>query len=111
MPKSTGKKRSPWDPNARPYGVNKGPRGNPQQWKAAYDQRMSANEADEVLGASPGETPFSILGVVIGCAWAAIRSAYRKLVFKVHPDHGGTDAAFKKVNAAYSKLADQYGES
>lgn len=38
---------------------------------------------------------------------AIIKKAYRALVMKHHPDHGGDVESFKKIHAAYSYLMDE----
>jgi DnaJ-class molecular chaperone len=107
MPRPTKPKRDPFADDYRPYGTNDGPRGTPAQWKAAYEDRVSAKEAEAVLTGSSG-TPYSILEILPGATLMDIKKAYRKLVMKVHPDHGGTDEAFKRVNAAYSLLMSEF---
>lgn len=114
--KAKTKSSSPWDPDARRYGVNKGDWGDPEQWKAAYDQRMGPGEADAVISGS-GKTPYDLLGLRPGAGWDEIKKAYRRIVmaecqgaFKVD---GSVDpvaeARFKEVNAAYSSLANEFG--
>lgn len=117
MPRKSDKpKRDPWDPNARPYGVNSGPRGNPAQWKAAYEQRMTAGEAQQVFTdqgvESDGE--WAVLGVPTDSPWDVVKRAYRKLVmgcadaFGIKPEPA-MEKLFKKYNAAYSLIADRLG--
>lgn len=104
---------SPWDPDHAPYGHADAP-GCAADWRAAYEDVMGRDEAESVLGGSkttgtPEQQARTILKVTIEILNVdAIKMAYRKLVFKVHPDHGGTDSAFKEVHAAYSLLMDMY---
>lgn len=107
MPRSNRPKRNPFADDYRPYGTNEGPRGNPQQWKAAYEERMSGAQAGAVLSGST-ETPYSILGIQPGASFADIKRAYRKAVFQVHPDHGGKQEDFIRINAAYSILMEEF---
>ena len=51
--------------------------------------------------------PYKILGVSSSAPPAEIKKAYRKLVLKHHPDHGGDEEEFKKINEAYSILSDE----
>jgi len=39
---------------------------------------------------------------------SGLKSAFRRAAFGAHPDHGGTDAAFREVFAAYERLLDAY---
>lgn len=100
-------KKNPFSPDYAPYGTYKGEPGSPDQWKSAYDTRMGSQEAKTHLA---DDSPYIILGIEEGSSWAQIKAAYRKLVFTVHPDHGGTSEAFKKVHAAYSILMEQFDE-
>ena len=66
---------------------------------------------------------YSLLGVARNATDAEIKSAYRKLAMKHHPDRNpgskDAEAKFKKINSAYEalsdakkrKLYDQYGEA
>ncbi|VAI27669.1 unnamed protein product [Triticum turgidum subsp. durum] len=58
---------------------------------------------------------YAVLGVASNCSDAELRSAYRKLAMKWHPDKcgsgssGGSEAAkarFQKIQAAYAVLSD-----
>lgn len=48
-----------------------------------------------------------LLGVGEGAGRAEIEAAYRRLMLRVHPDHGGTDALAARLNAARSRLLNQ----
>lgn len=54
---------------------------------------------------------YSILGVSKTASPEEIKKAYRKLAMKNHPDKGGDEAQFKKINEAYSVLSDQQKRS
>ena len=70
-----------------------------------------------------GEDYYSLLGVARNATGAEIKSAYRKLAMKHHPDRNpgskDAEAKFRKINSAYEalsddkkrKLYDQYGEA
>jgi curved DNA-binding protein len=49
---------------------------------------------------------YSVLGVDKSASQEHIKSAYRKLALKYHPDHGGDEEKFKKLNEAYSIIGD-----
>lgn len=49
---------------------------------------------------------YSVLGVDKKADQKAIKSAYRKLAMKHHPDKGGNEAKFKEINQAYETLSD-----
>jgi len=49
---------------------------------------------------------YSILGVPKNASQDDIRKAYKKQSMKHHPDRGGDEAQFKKVNEAYQILGD-----
>jgi DnaJ-class molecular chaperone len=90
------------------YDTSKG-FGNPQEWVSNFNARMGVNKAKETLGT---ESPYTILGVSITASWNEIKSAYRRMAMKFHPDRNpGCDEAvamFKKVQAAYEILEEKY---
>jgi curved DNA-binding protein len=47
---------------------------------------------------------YSVLGVDRTASQEQIKTAYRKLALKYHPDHGGDEEKFKQINEAYSVL-------
>ena len=47
---------------------------------------------------------YSTLGVGKNATDDDIKKAYRKLAMKHHPDKGGDEAEFKKINEAYDIL-------
>ena len=49
---------------------------------------------------------YSILGVPKGASEEEIKKAYRKLAMKHHPDRGGDQTQFQKIQEAYATLGD-----
>lgn len=47
-----------------------------------------------------------MLGVPKTSTITEIKKAYRRLVVKMHPDKGGDEAQFKKLQEAYEVLSD-----
>ncbi len=52
------------------------------------------------------ETHYEILGVGADAGEDEIKAAYKRLIQQVHPDKGGSEALFRKVNEAYKTLSD-----
>lgn len=82
--------------------------GNPKQWRASFRERMSKEEAAEVVTASR-ETPHSILGIVPGATQQEIKKAYRKQIAEWHPDYNPhrlqeAEEMSRKIIAAYTVL-------
>ena len=53
-----------------------------------------------------GKTFYDILGVSKSASDKEIKSAFRKLAQKYHPDAGGDEAKFKEISEAHSVLSD-----
>lgn len=54
-------------------------------------------------GMSPGEAR-DILGVPPGATRAEIEAAFRRLMLRAHPDHGGSAGLAARINAARDRL-------
>jgi hypothetical protein len=89
----------------------------------AYLDRVRANWRDELAGAGSGaagaggtggarpaggdvtvEEAYAILGLSPGADAEAIKEAHRRLMVKLHPDHGGSDYLATKINRARDVL-------
>ena len=80
--------------------------GNSNQWKKQFQNRMSQEEAEEVI---EDDDPWSILGVARNATFEEIRKAFYAKAMHWHPDvsHEPVESATKmmqKINAAYSLL-------
>lgn len=76
--------------------------GSPDEWRYAFRERMSLEEANEVLG---DKDPLDILNLKRGASVDEIKRAYRAACMKYHPDRPGGDVAmFKRCYAAYVRL-------
>ena len=51
--------------------------------------------------------PYKVLGLDRSCSMGDVKKAYMKLAKTVHPDKGGNEEEFKKINAAYMVLNDE----
>lgn len=90
------------------YDTSKG-FGSARKWKQAFNERMSFDEATEILK-EQAETPYTILGVSQSATKAEIKAAFRSKVKEWHPDrnaHREAEATemMKKINAAYTVLS------
>ena len=102
--------RNHYDPDVEGYG-------SPEEWVGAFQGRMGFEEAERVIH-SQEETPRAILGVGEHATWAEITKAYRKKIVANHPDriavtgmsYEAAVEACKKINAAYSVLAMEFGK-
>ncbi len=85
-------------------------RGEPA-WpsKASREPRGRASTAARSKGeeaARPGEASFSVwdvLGVGRDVTEQELKAAYRRRALETHPDHGGSEEAFRRVVRAYDE--------
>ena len=85
----------------------------------AYLDRVHRDWRDELAGERPGasgggarpasgdmtvEEAYAILGLAPGADAEAIKEAHRRLMVKLHPDHGGSDYLATKINRARDVL-------
>ncbi len=86
-----------YDPEVEGYGSR-------DDWVGSFNFRMGLDEANVILG---DDDPRSILGLIIGFTKDQLKTAFRKMAMKWHPDHNKSDGAesmFKKMQAAYVNL-------
>jgi DnaJ-class molecular chaperone len=103
-------KRERYDPEVEGYG-------DERQWRGTFYQRMGWEEAERVIREG-GRTPRQILGLSLHCTWAEVKSAYRKLAMRCHPDrrmeNGMTEkqatVEFQNLQAAYVVLEREFGK-
>jgi len=79
--------------------------GNPNQWRAAFQQVFTQSEIEKILGAA---TPHQILNLPLTASQDEIKGTYRKLAILYHPDKNNgidLDNRFQKLQAAYQKLS------
>jgi len=98
------------DPNYNRNRYGSGEPGTPEDWKAAYEEVMGQAEAEQILNG--GDFFAKSLEILRICNTDSLdidilKKAYRSLVFKVHPDHGGTQEEFERVHAAYSFIKNE----
>lgn len=87
------------------YNPNKEGYGSAADWNRAFNARMGIDEAKKTLGDTD---PLTILELTGKPSWDEIKKQYRKLALKHHPDRGGDAVMFKKIQAAYELLEEQY---
>jgi len=80
--------------------------GNRQQWRNNFYQRMTPDEASRILNA---EDPYDILGVNHHSSLKEIKTAFRRLINKWHPDRNPNNLQeahemSQKIIAAYTFL-------
>ena len=96
-------KRNIWsDPS--PYGTYQGEAGNPDMWKASFEQAFYSREKSVSILKEMAETPEMILGIPKGASQGEIKNAFRKLAIIHHPDKGGDPEIFRTLLEAYEKL-------
>ena len=89
------------------YDTSKG-FGNSQKWKAAFKERMTKEEAREILEKAE-ETPYSILEISMSTSLVEIKKAVKRMLKEWHPDRNQhriieAEEMTKKILAAYKTL-------
>ena len=91
-----------YDPSAEGYG-------SASEWRETFRARMSLDEAAACLGE---DDPLTILGLTAKATWQEVKSAFRRLAKKFHPDLNPSPEAtakMQRINAAYVILEKRYG--
>jgi hypothetical protein len=93
-------KKSVWE-RPSPYGTYKGERGSSWQWRAAFSDAWEAATAKEILRE---DSPWEVLGLKPGASDAEVKAAFKRLIIKHHPDHGGDTETARRIIAAFATL-------
>jgi hypothetical protein len=73
--------------------------------KSEYDKyRLPSGEEDATAATPPAH---AVLGVERGASDAEVKAAYRERIKEVHPDNGGTQEQFERVQNAKEALLDE----
>ncbi len=75
-----------------------------EAWREAAAQGGAGPRAPGAAGAMSREEACEILGLAPGASRKAIHEAHRRLMQKVHPDHGGSNYLAAKINQAKALL-------
>jgi len=92
------------------YGTYEGPRGFPRQWRKIFTERLTPEEAEEIIQEA---SPWDILAVNPDASIEEIRTAYRKLSVQYHPDKYPEEKKewateqFLRVEAAWTVLRER----
>jgi hypothetical protein len=75
------------------------------EWRSERPGADAARPAADDIGV---EEAYAILGLAPGAGVAEIKEAHRRLMSKLHPDHGGSDYLATQINRARDVLLAQH---
>ena len=101
-------KRNIWkDPS--PYGTYEGERGNPEQWKCAFQFAWDEGTARIILEEEKKEW-WQILGVSVSDVFKTVEKKFKDLMKKNHPDKGGDKELCQKIISAWVIAKKTFGK-
>lgn len=77
---------------------------NKEKSVVEYDAKKQANGTEEAVKHTKTQEAVDILKIKPDATTDEVKKAYRKAILEHHPDKGGTDAEFNKVQEAYEHL-------
>lgn len=79
--------------------------GRDPDWREGFDGDTATGHGSTAdAGAMTHEEAYQVLGLSAGASEAEIVAAHRRLMKRVHPDHGGSTFLASKINAAKAVL-------
>ena len=86
------------------YGDHGRHRGHQRSQQQRRDRTEQPQYDDNVMSRAEA---LLTLGLQEGFSQAELKARYRKLIMQVHPDRGGSDALFQRVQTAYEILRER----
>ncbi|MCV6575803.1 MAG: DnaJ domain-containing protein [Cohaesibacter sp.] len=84
--------------------------GRMPQWRDEFEPHMAAGErGTSDTGPMTEEEAYQVLGLTAQATEDEIVTAHRRLMKRVHPDHGGSTFLAAKINAAKAVLLRKHG--
>ena len=75
------------------------------------EEREQRNGRHHTTNSKSPHGDFDVLGIRPGATREEIRSAYRALALKHHPDHGGSVERMREINLAYATIVRNEGNA